>query len=81
VIMRKRIIWLYGMGLCGAVFGMLSLHAACQNHPAVIATSNQADDVVPSIISSLTGIGLKLSSGKGPVEVMIIDSAEPPSPN
>jgi uncharacterized protein (TIGR03435 family) len=49
-------------------------------------TSNYASgdphpDVVSTIITSLGEIGLKLESGKAPVETIVIDHAELPSPN
>ena len=38
-------------------------------------------DVVSSILFSVQQIGLKLESGKGPVETIVIDHAEKPSGN
>jgi uncharacterized protein (TIGR03435 family) len=39
------------------------------------------DDLQSTIFTSIRGIGLKLTSAKGPVETIVIDHAEPPSPN
>jgi uncharacterized protein (TIGR03435 family) len=38
-------------------------------------------DVISTIITSVQELGLKLESGKGPVEIIVIDHAEKPSPN
>jgi uncharacterized protein (TIGR03435 family) len=38
-------------------------------------------DVVSSIITSLNSVGLRLHASKGPVEMIVIDSAEKPSAN
>jgi uncharacterized protein (TIGR03435 family) len=38
-------------------------------------------DVVASILTSVQGIGLKLKSAKGPVETIVIDHIDRPSPN
>jgi uncharacterized protein (TIGR03435 family) len=38
-------------------------------------------DVVAAILTSVEGIGLKLNSAKGPVETIVIDHIEQPSPN
>ncbi len=38
-------------------------------------------DIVASILTSVEGIGLKLNSAKGPVETIVIDHIEQPSPN
>jgi uncharacterized protein (TIGR03435 family) len=38
-------------------------------------------DIVASILTCVQGIGLKLKSAKGPVETIVIDHVEQPSPN
>jgi uncharacterized protein (TIGR03435 family) len=38
-------------------------------------------DVISTIVTSVQELGLKLESGKGPVETIVIDHAEMPSPN
>ena len=38
-------------------------------------------DVISTILTSVEEIGLKLESGRGPVETIVIDRAEQPSPN
>jgi uncharacterized protein (TIGR03435 family) len=44
--------------------------------------SNQNyDDFVASILTSVQGLGLKLGAAKGPVETIVIDHLERPSPN
>jgi len=40
-----------------------------------------AADPVPSLFTAIQELGLKLESAKGPVEVLVIDSAEKPTPN
>ncbi len=39
------------------------------------------NDLVPSILTSVQGIGLKLKTGKAPVETIIVDQVEKPSGN
>jgi uncharacterized protein (TIGR03435 family) len=39
------------------------------------------DDVINSIFASIKGIGLKLVPAKAPIETIVIDHAEQPSPN
>jgi len=39
------------------------------------------DDVISSIFTSIRGIGLKLVPAKAPIEFIVIDHAEQPSPN
>jgi uncharacterized protein (TIGR03435 family) len=46
--------------------------------PTVPVTS---DDVISSIFTSIRGIGLKLVPAKAPIETIVIDRAEQPSPN
>jgi uncharacterized protein (TIGR03435 family) len=46
-----------------------------------IADNPQDPDIVASILTSIQGLGLKLESGKGPVETIVIDHAEKPSAN
>jgi len=38
-------------------------------------------DIVSSILTSVEGLGLKLNSAKGPVETIVIDHVEQPTPN
>jgi uncharacterized protein (TIGR03435 family) len=52
-------------------FDFTSDYASGDSHP----------DVVSTIITSIGEIGLKLESGKAPVETIVIDHAELPSPN
>ncbi len=42
---------------------------------------NSYADLVPTILESVRGIGLDLKSARGPVETIVIDHAEQPSPN
>jgi len=44
-------------------------------------TPDEHPDVVSSILFSVQQLGLKLEAGKGPVETIVIDSAEKPSAN
>jgi uncharacterized protein (TIGR03435 family) len=39
------------------------------------------EELIPTILTSMRGIGLKLTPAKGPVEAIVIDHAEEPSPN
>jgi uncharacterized protein (TIGR03435 family) len=39
------------------------------------------DDIVSSILTSVRGIGLKLTPAKAPMETIVIDHVEKPSPN
>jgi len=43
--------------------------------------ANSAADPVPSIFAAIQELGLKLESGKGPVEVLIVESVQKPSEN
>jgi uncharacterized protein (TIGR03435 family) len=43
--------------------------------------SPAAPDSVPSLFTAIQELGLKLESGKGPVEVLVIDSVEKPTEN
>ncbi|MGO8737113.1 MAG: TIGR03435 family protein [Terriglobia bacterium] len=45
------------------------------------ATDDPAPDVVSCIFASVQGIGLKLKSANGPVEIIVIDHVERPSEN
>ncbi len=45
------------------------------------AADDPRTDLVSSIITSIQGLGLKLESSKGPVEIIVIDHAEKPSTN
>jgi uncharacterized protein (TIGR03435 family) len=45
------------------------------------STPYNRNDVISSIVTGIHGIGLQLKSAKGPVETIVIDSAEQPSPN
>jgi uncharacterized protein (TIGR03435 family) len=44
-------------------------------------TDDPRPDIISSILASVQGIGLKLETGKGPVEMLTIDRAERPSEN
>ena len=44
-------------------------------------TDNPQRDFIASILTSVQALGLKLESGKGPVETIVIDHAEKPSEN
>jgi uncharacterized protein (TIGR03435 family) len=46
-----------------------------------IANDQPVDDVVPSIVTSMQGIGLTLKTGRAPVETIIIDHVDRPSEN
>jgi uncharacterized protein (TIGR03435 family) len=46
-----------------------------------IANDQPVDDVVPSIVTSMQGIGLMLKTGRAPVETIIIDHVDRPSEN
>ena len=46
--------------------------------PGIPVTRN---DVISSILTSVKGLGLKLTPAKGPVETVVIDSVEQPSAN
>jgi uncharacterized protein (TIGR03435 family) len=50
--------------------------AALGNDPTA-----EYQDIVASILTSVQGIGLKLKSAKGPLETIVIDHIERPSPN
>lgn len=50
--------------------------AALGNDP-----SAEYQDIVASLLTSVQGIGLKLKSAKGPVETIVIDHVNQPSPN
>jgi uncharacterized protein (TIGR03435 family) len=39
------------------------------------------DDIVSSILTSVRGIGLKLTPAKAPMETIVIDQVKKPSPN
>jgi uncharacterized protein (TIGR03435 family) len=45
------------------------------------AAHQDYQDFVSGVIMSVQGIGLKLKSAKGPVETIVIDHVEQPSPN
>jgi uncharacterized protein (TIGR03435 family) len=42
---------------------------------------NAATESGPSVFTAVQELGLKLASGKGPVEVLVIDHVEKPSAN
>jgi uncharacterized protein (TIGR03435 family) len=42
---------------------------------------NSSTDTIDSILRSVKGIGLNLKSSRGPVETIVIDHVEQPSPN
>ena len=42
---------------------------------------DQDSDLTVGIITSMREIGLKLAPGKGPVDTIVIDHVEQPSPN
>jgi len=43
--------------------------------------SEQNEDLMTSILTSVEALGLKLKDGKGPVDTVIVDRIERPSPN
>jgi uncharacterized protein (TIGR03435 family) len=49
--------------------------------PRVALSNDPESDSMSSIFDSLQRIGLKLTSGKGPVETIVIDSVQKPSEN
>jgi uncharacterized protein (TIGR03435 family) len=49
--------------------------------PITNSSSLRSTEVLSSIITSLQRIGLKLETGRGRVETIVVDAAEKPSPN
>ena len=45
------------------------------------ATPPTAADPVPSLFTAIQDLGLRLESAKGPVEVLVVDSAQKPTEN
>jgi uncharacterized protein (TIGR03435 family) len=45
------------------------------------APANNAADPVPSLFTAIQELGLRLDSGKGPVEVLVVESAQKPTEN
>jgi uncharacterized protein (TIGR03435 family) len=63
--------------------GMFDVHLAFKPDLAAAAQdgSAAAGDAAPSIFTALRELGLKLSPGKGPVEVLVVDRISHPSGN
>jgi uncharacterized protein (TIGR03435 family) len=55
--------------------------AGTYDFKAVYDAGDEHPDVTASILTSIQQLGLKLEPGKGPVETIVIDSAERPSGN
>ena len=49
--------------------------------PAPGGPIDTAADPVPSLFTAIQELGLRLESAKGPVEVLVVDSAEKPTEN
>jgi len=49
--------------------------------PGAASPSVTTPDSVPSLFTAIQDLGLKLESGKGPLEVLVIDSVEKPTEN
>ncbi len=45
------------------------------------APGNNAADPVPSLFTAIQELGLRLESAKGPVEVLVVESAQKPTEN
>jgi uncharacterized protein (TIGR03435 family) len=52
-----------------------------QNEGADANAQVTRDDLVSSILTSVRGIGLKLTPAKAPMETIVIDHVDKPSPN
>jgi uncharacterized protein (TIGR03435 family) len=49
--------------------------------PGGAATTSAAADPIPSLFTAVQELGLRLESSKGPVEVLVVDSAQKPTEN
>jgi uncharacterized protein (TIGR03435 family) len=49
--------------------------------PPITPGSSTAADPVPSIVTAVQKLGLRLESAKGPVEVLVIESVQKPTAN
>jgi uncharacterized protein (TIGR03435 family) len=62
--------------------GMFDIHLAFRPDLAAPQDASAGpDDTGPSIFTALRELGLKLSPGKGPVDVLVVDRISHPSEN
>jgi uncharacterized protein (TIGR03435 family) len=65
-----------------SIAGLFDIHLEFSSLEISTGLSGDADNQVPSVFTAVQEqLGLKLSPGKGPVEVLVIDQVEKPSAN